>query len=445
MSGTMAREDTSEDVPHRGGKAASARQAMWAAVLGFAAIVAAAFWVALAPRQARPVDGRFSRVRLLEIDRPFPPGGRFASDPYIGSRSCAECHPGASALHARSGHARTLRPAGRLPLARRLDGTTVDDPESPGVRWTYRHEGGYLYIKRQAGTKVEECIAEYAFGSGHHATTFVSVIDPSAPSILEHRLTHYTREDLLALTPGHEIKPPPPGMTPYGGVPPPRDSRMCFECHATQLSAQEGATIDEATMILNVSCERCHGPGRAHVAAARVGAAESELTMPLGPGRWTAAALLQACGECHRHPAGPRPAQIRPDDPNTVRFQPIGLMQSLCYRRSEGALSCLTCHDAHARASSDRPAYNAACLSCHGGRDGVSPTAREEASPIRGAMCTVSPRERCVECHMPRVAVDAGRHVLLSDHWIRVRRAGEPTPADLNDKPGPGLPPSRGQ
>jgi hypothetical protein len=394
---------------------------------------------------ALPVAGRFRGVRLIGIDRPFPAGGRFASDPYIGSRVCAECHPGESALHARSGHARTLRPAGRLALARRLDRTTVADPESPAVRWSYRHDGAQLSIARQARDRVEECIAEYAFGSGHHATTFVSVIDPAIPAILEHRLTHYTREDILALTPGHEIKPPPPGMTPHGGVPPPRDARTCFACHATQVSARDETGIDEATMIPNVSCERCHGPGRAHVEASRRGAPESKLTMPLGLERWTAAGLLQACGECHRHPAGPRPAQIRPDDPNMVRFQPIGLMQSLCYRRSEGALSCLTCHDAHARASADRTAYNAACLTCHGGRDGVSPTAKEPGSPIRGAVCTVSPRERCVDCHMPRVAVDAGRHVLLTDHWIRVRRDGEPAAADVAPMPGTGLPYSQGQ
>ena len=60
-------------------------------------------------------------------------------------------------------------------------------------------------------------------------------------------------------------------------------------------------------MIPNVSCERCHGPGRAHVEAARRGAPESELSLPLGPDRWTAAELLRFCGECHRHPAGPRP------------------------------------------------------------------------------------------------------------------------------------------
>ena len=443
MSGQIAREEIPVTGRRPGRVSAPARRARWIVAVGLAALVGAAFWVVFTAPRAVLVSGRFKNVRLIGIDRAFPPGGRFAGDPYIGSRICAECHPGESALQSRSGHARTLRPAGRLPLARRLDGRTVEDPDSSDVRWGYRYGDGQLSIARRAPSGVEECIAEYAFGSGHHATTFVNVIDPTIPAILEHRLTHYTREDILALTPGHETKPPPPGMTPLGGVPPPRDARNCFGCHATQLSLRDESRIDEAMMIPNVSCERCHGPGRAHVEAARRGAPESELTLPLGLERWTAAGLLQFCGECHRHPAGPRPEQIRPDDPNLARFQPIGLLQSKCYRESKGALSCVSCHDPHARASSDRPSYDLVCLGCHGGSPGT--TESTSIPPARGPGCPVSPEGRCVECHMPRVAVDPGRHVLLSDHWIRIRRDEGSTPAEGRrargtDSPNPGRP-----
>jgi hypothetical protein len=411
----------------------AARPAGMVVALGLAAIVVAAFWLVQTARRTRPVTGRSNVMRLLTVDRPFPAEGRFAADPYIGSQVCAECHPGEAALHSRSGHALTLRPAARRALARRLDGMTVADPELPEVLWSYRYGDGRLYIARRARNQVEECIAEYAFGSGHHATTFVSVIDPTIPAILEHRLTYFTRDGVLALTPGHEGKPPPPGLTPHGGVPPPVAARGCFGCHSTQVSAREGPGINEAMMIPNISCERCHGPGRAHVAAARRGAAESELVLPLGPGRWTSAELLQSCGACHRHPAGPRPEQIRPDDPTLVRFQPIGLMQSQCYRQGAGALTCLTCHDPHSRASSDRAAYDSVCLKCHGGPAG---SAEPTPSPsTRRVACSVSPRDRCVECHMPRVSVDPGRHVLLSDHWIRIHREGGSTVTDRTGAP----------
>jgi hypothetical protein len=309
-----------------------------------------------------------------------------------------------------------MSPAGRRTLSRRLDGASIVDPELPDVVWSYRYRDGQLHIARRARGKVEECIAEYAFGSGHHATTFVSVIDPSVPAILEHRLTYYTQPGVLGLTPGHETKPPPPGLTPMGGVPPPRDARSCFGCHATQLSAGGDQRIDEQTMIPNVSCERCHGPARAHVLAARRGATEAQLALPFGVDRYTSPELLQFCGSCHRHPAGPHPEQIRRGDPVLARFQPIGLMLSKCYRSSQGALSCVTCHDPHARASDDRAGYDAICLKCHGAS--ASPAGAKPGAPAAGALCPVSPRERCVECHMPRV--DVGHELLLSDHWIRI-------------------------
>ena len=150
-----------------------------------------------------------------------------------------------------------------------------------------------------------------------------------------------------------------------------------------------------------------------------------------GPDRFTAESLLKLCGACHRHPSSARPGQIRPDNPFLARFQPVGLMQSKCYARSEGALSCVTCHDPHARSSPDRVSYNAICLECHGAH---GPTAMPAAGIHSRVVCPVSPRERCVECHMPQV--DSGQHILFSDHWIRVRRQGESSLSIPTSVPG---------
>jgi hypothetical protein len=318
-----------------------------------------------------------------------------------------------------------------LPLARRLDGTTVSDPEWPEVLWSYRYRDGQLRLARKAKGKVEECILEYAFGSGRHATTFVSVIDPKIPAILEHRLTYYTQEAALGITPGHIAFPRPSWLNDHGGVLPPEGSFRCFRCHATVLSAHDGEpSIDEAMMIPNVSCENCHGPGRAHVEAARRGAPDSELALPFGPEGWTADSLMTLCGACHRHPSEAGSFVIRPEEVHLVRFQPVGIMQSKCYTESGGAFSCVTCHDPHARVSGDRPAYDTICLSCHSGAGPAVGPAGTTTRPAgragtNGSICPVSPRSRCVECHMPRV--DSGQFILFSDHWIRVRRPGEPT------------------
>jgi hypothetical protein len=405
---------------------AAARRAKMISALALAAIVGAGFWVAFTASRSRVTSGPTKGVRLLTLERPFPAEGRYPSDPYIGPRVCAECHPGEFALHARSGHARTLSPASRRVLARGLDGKTVSDPESPEVLWSYAYRDGQLHIARKEQNQVEERVAEYAFGSGHHAMTFVSVIDPWVPAILEHRITYYTKQQGLGLTPGHDAPPRPPGKAPHGGVVSPGNARKCFGCHTTQASARDQRPIDEETMIPNVTCERCHGPGRAHVLAARRGAADAELELPFGPNRFTADSLLTLCGTCHRHPSRSQPGQIRPDDPHLARFQPVGILQSRCFRESGGALSCVTCHDPHARASSDRAAYLAVCLSCHSGA-APSPTGSHarplNAATAGGVPCPIEPRGDCVDCHMPRV--EAGQHIRFADHWIRIRRPGE--------------------
>ena len=129
--------------------------------------------------------------------------------------------------------------------------------------------------------------------------------------------------------------------------------------------------------------------------------------MRRGPGRTAPADELTFCGQCHRLPdmiaAGP--ASIVPENTTLVRHQPVGLMQSACYTRTNGGLSCSTCHDPHARPSTDTGAYEAVCRSCHEGP--------------KKTTCPVEPGAGCVGCHMPRRETPRGMR--FTDHWIRTR------------------------
>ncbi len=334
--------------------------------------------------------------------------------------------PGRVALYSRSGHSRTLTSVSRRRLARDVDGKSVPDPALPGVTWSFRLRGGRLYIERRAPSNVEECVAEYAFGSGFHATTFVNVIDAATPAILEHRMTYFARDKSFGLTPGHEGISRSPGMDPLGGLPPPRDARFCFECHSTQVSTHDVLGIEEDRLIPNVSCERCHGPGRSHVEAARRGADGSELRLLFGPERgYTAQHVIELCGMCHRHPGKPGVGPLDPDNPRLARFQPVGVLQSRCFRESRGAFSCVTCHDPHARASTDRVAYNTTCRSCHSG-EGYC------ASSIASERRYRTPRSR-----RPALPDRAGRRLRRLPHAPRRCRAGRPLCRPLDPGPTP--------
>jgi hypothetical protein len=340
---------------------------------------------------------------------------------YVGAASCRECHPGESATFAKHGHNKTFRLAARRDdLARWMDGQALADPEKPGVTWSYSFRDGELAADRAEAGKAEHdrFVIELAFGSGYHATSFLTLTDrdPQRPRALEHRMTYYARPKRLDLTPGHTVaESPGPEVTPVGRLVGVVDTLKCFRCHCTLTSRRDLDRVDLDDLMPNVSCERCHGPGRRHIEAARRGAPDEELIMPLGPGRTTADEQLRRCGECHRHSASEPADSIRPDNIEIIRFQPVGLMQSKCYNRSGGRLSCTTCHDPHARPESEATFYDGKCLECHSGRSAASPG------------CPVSPKTGCIDCHMRRR--ETGQHVLYTDHWIRIADGPRPQAA----------------
>jgi hypothetical protein len=362
----------------------------------FLVVVAAmVLWIRSLPREEK---ARSSQV-VRAANGPAPP------EMFVGARACADCHPGEYAAHSLSGHNRTLRPAGSGPLARLLDGQCVADPEEPDITWTYAVRDGRFFVMRTAGGVSGPPIPiDFAVGSGQHATTFVSELRAGEPGKrlgLEHRLTYFAHSKSLALTPGQH-KFSKSGQSRYGYLLTPELMQDCINCHSTRTSARGPKVLDVETMIPNISCERCHGPGRSHVEKARSGAPSESLRTLLGPDG-DASTEVRFCGICHRLPHQFSPSEIRPGNTVLARFPSVGLMQSKCYTASRGALRCTSCHDPHSRVSHEPILYENACLSCH------------RAAPQD--TCSVSPESGCIACHMPKRQV--GRGLEFSDHWIR--------------------------
>ena len=252
---------------------------------------------------------------------------------YAGSAACQPCHPSQFAAQSKTAHARALAAA----------------PEGAPGQW--------------------------AFGAGEQAITYVSQLD--AEWYVEHGLSFYSKTKSMALTPGHTN---PDGVR-YRTFDPAADILHCFQCHSTgPLAIGEGEKIQPSE--LGVRCESCHGPGAAHVKA---NGASGTIQ---NPKRLTAAGLNEFCGSCHRKP----PTAVEDTDwtsPWNIRHQPVYLSQSACFRKSGGALSCLTCHAPHAPLSRVAADYDKRCAGCH--------AAVRHRSPLSA--------KACVECHMPGVQV----------------------------------------
>ncbi len=355
-------------------------------------ITAAGLWLAYVPNVPRA---------SLDFDPIASMGSWDGSRGFVGAETCASCHPGEHAHYVRSGHARTLAAAAKHGLARRLDGRIVEDPERPQERWDYELLDSGFRVSRVGSDGRNDLPIHFAIGSGHHATSFVTLLNQSsvAPRGLEHRLTYYAKGDTFGVTPGQAEDAGLGRDGDLGFEMSATETLKCLGCHSTRTLAAGRAAVSLGDLIPNVSCERCHGPAADHVEAAKRG--DEDLAMPFGDEGESADRVISLCGECHRHPSKAPPEMIRPDNRQLARFQPVGLTQSACYLEGDGRLDCTTCHDPHANSSTSTASYDAVCLSCHG-----------PAEKPRGSAS-------CVNCHMPKV--DPGQGVLFADHWIRVR------------------------
>jgi len=283
-------------------------------------------------------------IAWIPLSATEPPSG------YVGSGACRTCHPDQFESQSKTGHAHALLRA------------QATDP-GPGSH------------------------AEWAFGAGAKATTWVS--QTGEETIAEHGLTYYAATKLLALTPGHTT----PADKVYRTFDAVGTALRCFRCHSTgpvMLASNFKVQPSEG----GIHCEACHGPGRAHAGSGGRAAIQN-------PKRLTAEQINVLCGACHRQ------ASDLDDDTDwtnawNVRHEPAYLHRAACFRNSNGALSCLTCHDPHQPLKTTPATYDAKCLSCH-------PKAAHSV-PIA--------RRNCVGCHMPQVATSA--NLKFTNHWIGI-------------------------
>jgi tetratricopeptide (TPR) repeat protein len=331
----------------------------------------------------------------------------FEPSPALGAARCAECHPVIYKSEQDSLHAQTFwRGAGleKLPMT----AAPVSDPALRGIQYELKKEGRKVHFDAREKDAVRRAVVEFAFGSGNHGITLVGK-DADGRSC-ELRLSHYADGPAWDLTSG-QPPTPPPGESVLGRPLGPDEVGTCLACHTTDpRSARDGAGPMGADH--GIGCERCHGPGEAHVKAVAAKFPDPAIARPRLA---TAPQVVALCAGCH----SPFGREVLPSDPLAVRFPGTALTWSRCYAEGGGSLSCVTCHDPHKNAETAPAYYESKCLSCH-----AKPSAqRPEKS--RGVACPVNPAQDCLSCHMPKVKTIIP-HTLFTDHHIRVRSSSNP-------------------
>lgn len=330
---------------------------------------------------------------------------------YVGSETCAECHEVETERYS------------SMPMARALSLPADCEVLAKNPRLSFRN-GDYTYqITRQGGRSLysvsngSETIAEpilYCFGLGVVGQTYVFRHNGS---LYESRVSFYRELKGLDVTIG-QTRVPPTSISDAIGRPLAEDEvRSCFGCHTT--AAIDGSRLQLERLAPGVRCEACHGPGEKHVAAVR--AKDLENLQIFNPSNLSGYELSQEfCGTCH---TGFEQAMLLSGQGgvNNIRFQPYRMFNSPGHNKVDRRVSCVACHDPHAKLEHNPRAYDSKCTACHLLNLKDVKTKERSADP-----CPVSTRD-CVTCHMPKVELP-GMHAKFTDHWIRIARPGAPTP-----------------
>ena len=296
--------------------------------------------------------------------------------------------------------------------------------------------------------------AAYVVGSGNATRSYLQAVAvPAGDSteageyLTQMPLTWYVERALWDLSPGYTQS----------------NSRFerpialeCLTCHDAR-PGHEPSQNFYTDVPLGISCERCHGPGSAHVEAFEVGGGAPDDTRIVNPADLSPELQLDVCQQCHLtgttvYAPGQDPTTYRPgrplaahrsvfaseqsvEDPEAfgIASHAERMARSACFQESAGTarpMTCTTCHDPHLP-NAELPAdhFDLACQSCHGAEGAAHDVAcsRPGVASLAEAMTG-----DCASCHMRRAGTSDIPHVSFTDHWIQ-----RTPPASRDDQRGP--------
>ena len=341
-----------------------------------------------------------------------------AQDAEVGSRACAGCHAEIFAKYQQTGMARSAGPVGAPGFKESFAHAEFTDPGSGA---DYRIGPTYQFNFARAGTQGQRLLSWF-IGSGKVGRSYLFGVDGF---LFQAPVSYYSDAQKWDASPGYQRKRT---VELTRGV-----ETACLQCHTSRIQTVAGAPNRFAAAPFlegGVSCERCHGGGRAHVLKMGAKVRTGGLGM-VNPAKLDAARRDSVCAQCHLTGAARvaragnsryRAGDLLSDSVAVLVWAGASggvadatshyekLEQSKCKQASGGKLWCATCHDPHESLPVAQRAerYRQACLSCHATKP-----------------CTGDAGPDCAGCHMPNRQTRSVDHLAYTDHSI-ARRPGSP-------------------
>jgi len=372
---------------------------------------------------------------------------RVTAADYVDSSECASCHPTIYETFQHSGMGRSFSRLGSIITEDFKVKNTFYHRPSDRYYTMYERDGRYFQRRHQLGPNGEQINVvekqiDYVLGSGNHARTYLHLDEQKR--LVELPVGWYAENGgYWAMNPGFD-RPDQPDFRR-------RISQECIFCHNAYPTIEQdsdrtgGDPSFPGKMPEGIDCQRCHGPGGAHIRATqKMNSTADEIRKSIvNPARLSSERNLEVCMQCHLESTSARlPYSVRrfgrgvfsyrpgepladyavhfdraPDSEHKERFEIVNqayrLRQSACFQKSGGAMTCITCHDPHnaPRGEEATRHYVSVCQSCH------ADTIRKLAAAQRHPSST-----DCQSCHMPKRRTDDVVHVVMTDHYIQRRR-----------------------
>jgi len=305
--------------------------------------------------------------------------------PIPGTEACATCHPAETRLHEGSRMAHAMMPALASAFGQNLPAQPLQE-SGDGYSFEYRRTLDGIEVTAQRGGDRATGVIEWVLGAGVQGQT--PLVKTGSGRVAESRVSYFPQLHQYGITIGQTAGASENATEALGWMQTGRDLQACIGCHSSAI------TRDLEPVIPGVQCQRCHLGADQHL--------RDVTHHPSNPGKMAAPEQVRFCGNCHRVKPPVGDAELE-----NVRFQPLRLMKSRCFR--SGRLACTTCHPAHRDAMRNKPAfYNEKCHSCHD-----SQAAHVDARQAGD----------CIGCHMPYVQLHPA--LRFTDHYIRVVKSGD--------------------